>query len=989
MRIRLQQLEHQSLAIKALAHVFTRVPLTTDSVMPEANPVIDLTSAQLRENIDHLQQGLVEGVPPIPKGWRSRVDDGTLGLDIRMETGTGKTYVYTKLMHELHKQYDFHKFIILTPSVSIKEGTKSFINADYARTHFGDEYGHETALQLHTLEPQKTSKKRKPFPTAVQSYAVGSRLQKNRIHALLMTSTMLTSDKTMDHSFDQMMLDSASRPYEVLQQTRPIVIIDEPHRFKREQVTYKRLIEMVRPQAVIRFGATFPQTAGGRDFNNLVFNLGAIEAFNDRLVKGVAVQYPQSPGSKSARLQLTSLSASKPKTATFKNVDDGKSITLGLNSSLSEAHPDFSGITVEGIGATANEAIRSGVTLSNDLVLARGSTVASGVFSGTYQKLMLERAIGNHLDIECDNFLRVNRVKTLSLFFIDSIESYRAEDGAGHLRQEFELLLRTALKNRLLEFEDAETDRTREYREYLQASIDELAATNGGYFAQDNSTADDAVRAEVNQILRDKQGLLSFRHADGSWNTRRFIFSKWTLREGWDNPNVFQIVKLRSSGSEISKLQEVGRGLRLPVDEQGTRLSNEQFYLTYLVDFSEEEFADTLVAEVNAEAPLAGTSVKDQIDEVAAKRGMTSNALAAELLGAELVDLSMNILEGKADELYERYPEFNRGVGPDKIIRPGKLPRAKVAVRDGNFAKIKDLWADINQRYYLDLPNIPRPSLSKLIDEVLEVGKSDIYVEESQYFTEDKVITEDDRLTTSSAKVHAYKSADVLRYGDWLQRASTRTHLPIYEIHAGLIRRNTAHPLADDFFTLDSLGRFVRSAEEKLRKEVQKDLAYHALPGVYVDDPLLDSAGRVRKSIAQSDVGQMRERGAVPDSFLYDALVYDSALERKTIVESGAEKTVSVFGKIPRRSVRIPLYNGETTSPDFMYLVNGESSTKLYVVIETKDVAVSSGMRVNEETRIDSARAFFSAMRDEGVNVQFSAQLHDDGIGGVLRRLSK
>lgn len=989
MRIRLQQLEHQSLAIKALTHVFTEVPLDIKSVMPEANPVIDLASAQLRENIDQLQQGLVEGIPAIPKAWRRRIDDGTLGFDVRMETGTGKTYVYTKLMYELHRQYGFHKFIILTPSVSIKEGTKNFITADYARAHFADVYGHGTALQLHTLEPQKSSKKRKPFPTAVQSYAVGSRLQKDRIHALLMTSTMLTSDKTMDHSFDQMMLDSASRPYEVLQQTRPIVIIDEPHRFKRDQVTYKRLIEMVQPQAVIRFGATFPQTADGRDFNNLVFNLGAIEAFNDRLVKGVAVQYPQSPGSKSARLQLTSLSASKPKTATFKNVDDGKSITLGLNASLAEAHPDFSGITIQGIGATTNEAIRSGVTLSNDLVLARGSTVASGVFSGTYQKLMLERAIANHLDLERDNFLRVNRVKTLSLFFIDSIESYRAEDGAGHLRLEFEQLLRTALEERLLEVEDADTDRVREYREYLQASLNDLAATNGGYFSQDNSTADEAVRAEVDQILRDKQGLLSFHQEDGSWNTRRFVFSKWTLREGWDNPNVFQIVKLRSSGSEISKLQEVGRGLRLPVDEQGTRLSNEQFYLTYLVDFSEEEFAETLVAEVNAEAPVTGWSIKDQIDEVAAKRGMTASALAAELLGAELVDISMNILEGKADDLYERYPEFNRGVATDKIIRPGKVSRAKVAVRDGNFAKLKDLWSDINQRYYLDLPDVPRTVLAELIDEVLDVGEDDIYVEESQYFTEDKVITVDGRLTITSEKVQSYKAADVLRYGDWLQRASTRTHLPIDEIHAALTRRNSAHPLQGDFFTADSLGRFARNAEEKLRKLIQKDLAYHALSGVHVDDPLLDSSGQVRTAIAQSDVGQMREEGAVPENFLYDALVYDSALERKTIIESGAEKTVSVFGKIPRRSVRIPLYNGETTSPDFMYLVKGDSSTKLYVVIETKDVAVSSGMRANEEARIDSARAFFSAMRDEGVNVQFSAQLHDDGIGGVLRRLSK
>src|SRR5699024_10797403 len=125
---------------------------------------------------------------------------------------------------------------------------------------------------------------------------------------------------------------------------------------------------------------------------------------------------------------------------------------------------------------------------------------------------------------------------------------------------------------------DTEDQRLKEYKSYLEASLEDITKTNGGYFSKDNSSSEVAIKSEVDKILRDKESLLTFYDSKGNWNTLRFIFSKWTLKEGWDNPNVFQIVKLRSSGSEISKLQEVGRGLRLPVDEKGRRISDEQFY---------------------------------------------------------------------------------------------------------------------------------------------------------------------------------------------------------------------------------------------------------------------------------------------------------------------------------------------------------------------------------------------------------------------------
>lgn len=187
---------------------------------------------------------------------------------------------------------------------------------------------------------------------------------------------------------------------------------------------------------------------------------------------------------------------------------------------------------------------------------------------------MLKLAIQRHFETERQNFSgRQFKIKTLALFFIDDISSYR-DSGDGkipYLKDMFERILSGMINDILAELPESE----REYREYLEATAADISACHAGYFAQDNSDSDEDIALEVADILHNKKKLISFRNEDGTYNTRRFLFSKWTLKEGWDNPNVFTIAKLRSSGSDNSKLQEVGRGLRLPVDENGNRISNE------------------------------------------------------------------------------------------------------------------------------------------------------------------------------------------------------------------------------------------------------------------------------------------------------------------------------------------------------------------------------------------------------------------------------
>ncbi|MGQ4518867.1 type III restriction-modification system endonuclease [Dermabacteraceae bacterium P13077] len=987
MQIRLQTLDHQQRALAAATGVFADVDLSCSSPS-EANPIFNVGDPQITHNIAQLQAGAVDGVAAVPKAWRTRTDDGVLGVDIKMETGTGKTLVYTQLMFELNQRYGFHKFIILVPSTPIKEGTRSFIKADYARQYFDDTYGGSFKLDLEVLDPQKRSKGRKMFPSAISNFVQASRLAKGRISALLMTDGMLQSKATMAAVYDQSVLGMSSQPYEALAMTRPVVIIDEPHRFRRENKAYQILLEQIQPQAIFRFGATFPKLdkSGATDYNNLVFNLGSVEAFNEQLVKGVSIQYPQDDGSESVRLKLTGMSRSKPKSATFNILDTGKSITLRVGESLGDINGDFAGVTVAGVGKTENVLIKSGVTLSNGQIIAMGDILASRVYSETYQSLMMKQALDNHFETEWENYRRSTKVKTLTLFFIDSIESYRGEDGPGHLRARFHELLTAKLGEQINKHKNDTSTTGKEYVAYLQASLAEVAATNGGYFSADNSSTDEAIQAEVNQILRDKQSLLSFTHPDGTPNTMRFIFSKWTLREGWDNPNVFQIVKLRSSGSEISKLQEVGRGLRLPVDVTGTRLAYEQFYLTYLIDYTEKSFANALIGEINSDVAVATSSVKELLPKVAAELAMSEDDLFLALWHTyKLIDRDYNVLDGKEQELLDRYPQFNAGkLKSDKVVT--NKSKIKVGIRPGRYAELKDLWEAVNAKYYLRLEDLTEKEIETCIDGILDSG---IYTAQTGRFTQETIERDEEgELIAKTSTKAVFSIDDTLTYGDWLKGAYLQTYLPLQAINAGLVRYNEKHPLPEGFFNKATLGKFVAQFHAWMQREFINRFSYTRINAPLGATALTEPGGQPLRDIVQGNIGIYRDASAnVPDKFLYDAFVYDSPKEKDNIQDSDALDEVVVYGKIPRRSIRVPVYFGGTTSPDFMYVLKGsDGKISLNFIIETKDVNAQSDLRESEKLRFQAAKKFFESISNENINVQFAPQLKHDDIVTMIKQ---
>lgn len=987
MQIRLQTLEHQQRALKALTRVFKDVELDVDTP-PETNIVFDPNDPQIRENIDAIQSGIVDGIDAIPRAWRTHVDDDVFGIDVKMETGTGKTLVYTQLMYELNRLYGFTKFILLVPSTPIKEGAKAFMRSDYARRYFADAYGPHIDLRLDVLDPQKRSKGRKMMPNAIVNFAQGSRLIAGRISALLMTGGMLLSKKTMALDYDQTVLGTAGVPYEALRETRPIIIVDEPHRFRRDNKAYQTLIEKIQPLAIFRFGATFPELGktGKTDYNNLIFNLGAIESFNEQLVKGVKVQYPRDSSEDATRFKLTSISTRKPKQATFQNTDTGKSFTFDMGDSLGRVDGAFRGITIEGIGKTDNPAIKSGVTLSNGQSLGRGDVIAARVYSDTYQGLMMKQALKNHFETEWDNFRRPSRVKTLTLFFIDSVESYRGSDGSkGHLRQRFEDLLVEQITAEIEKHQGNPSQVAKEYVAYLRASLDDIEATNGGYFSADNSTTDEAIQREVDDILRNKEAMLSFENPGGELNTRRFLFSKWTLREGWDNPNVFQIVKLRSSGSEISKLQEVGRGLRLPVDAKGARLSGEQFYLTYLIDYTEQAFASSLIDEINSDAEVGQLSVKELLPKVAHELQRSETELFIELMERGLVDSDKNVVGGREEELFAAYPALNAaGLKPDKVVEGDR--KVKVGIRSERYFELKDLWEALNAKYYLCLDELSSDETDECIDEVLSLS---IYRQEFGSFAQDVVVKSDEG---SSLKIRTetkdrFGETETIPYGDWLKGVHRQTALPIDRVHAGLVRLDAKKKLPVDFFNKATLHSFVSRFTEWMEKNYLERFTYSKIDALVRGTELTDGDGAPLEAITQGNIGVFRDdKAIVPDKFLYDSFVYDSPKERDTIRDSALDEVV-VFGKIPRRSVKVPLYFGGTTSPDFMYVLKRrDGGLSLNFVIETKDVKKRSDLREVERLRMEAARRFFESMRSEGIEVVFHDQLQHDDIASLIKQ---
>lgn len=987
-----KELPHQQKAIDSICNAFNGVQITAPTQIYE-NPGLDLFDPKLLSNIKEVQK-------QIPQEYRSASIGDFLNLDIKMETGTGKTYVYTKAIFELNKRCGINKFIIAVPSLAIKAGTAQFITDSYVRKHFSDGCGYGTEIELGVLTSSEGHKKgRSYFPSVVSDFIKGSCQNTRKIFVLLVNMALLTKNQKRDGRDVGMLwrddydygAEGFYRPYDAIRATKPFVIIDEPHRFSRDQQAYKAIIEQIKPQCIIRFGATFPETTTGRgknrvtvkDYQNLLYDLDACKAFNQGLVKGVAKEHFESISKKDEKVKIISVDNSRKIVHFQLKQKNGatKTFELGKGDALSIISSDFEGITITAISANS-------VEFSNGIIKNYGEEMDVDIYMTSYQGQMIRLALQRHFATERENFCnRRYKIKTLALFFIDDITSYRKDnDGkTPYLLEAFERLLKEEI-NKVLQ---TLTSHEQEYKAYLEASLNDLSACHAGYFSQDNDDSDEKIAEEVKVILHGKKELLSFIKPDGSYNTLRFLFSKWTLKEGWDNPNVFTIAKLRSSGSEISKLQEVGRGLRLPVDENGNRISNEEFTLNYIVDFTEADFAEKLVNEINGDIPQASIISREKLSEVATKLKITPEELFADLLTNKFVDLQYNIAGDNRSAFYKKYPDFATGLAEGKVKDKNKTQSKIIKIRPKVFDELKELWEEINQRYFLYYEDELNDLIPQDIVEILEKPEifSDIVLNSERTL----VRSNGSQMSTEVATGVQYIASRPMAYNTFLKRIMNMTSIPITVLHQGLCNYSKKYgAIKKEYFNESTAAAFCKAFYDWKMTKLQGYFRYKKGSKVKMDTALTYADGSTRTEIAQGRIGTKITQGTPSDKYLYDTFAYDSPLEKQNLLSSDISSVV-VYGKIPRRSIAIPTITGETYSPDFMYVVQRSSGEKeLNIIVETKDVENKSTLRGVEDAKIKCAILFFDTLTHDGYKVYFKTQLNNRQmrqiIGDVLER---
>ena len=979
MELILQQgLPHQQRAIDAICAVFDGVSCTSPVQFYE-NPHIPLEDLKIASNIRAIQSD-------IPAQYRRNNPIGDcLNLDIKMETGTGKTYVYTKTMYELHKRYGFNKFIIAVPSLAIKAGTAQFLQDGYARRHFSDGCGYDVDMEVGVLDAPKAKKKgRLYFPSVVSDFVKGSCQNKKKIYVLLVNMQLLAVRANGMLSRDDYGYGAEGfyRPFDALRATKPILLIDEPHRFSRDQKSYKVITDEIKPQCVIRFGATFPETTTGRgankvtvkDYQNLLYDLNACASFNQGLIKGVAKEHFNSPSAKAEKVKILRVTSKTSVTMQYKKQnEEAKTFTLYPDDSLSIITEDFEGVTVKEIDATS-------VTFSNGVTKTAGEELDVDIYMTSYQEEMIRLALQRHFETERENFNRTFKIKTLALFFIDDITSYRANDEGKkpYVLEAFERLLKETIEKTIAVLDEHESI----YREYLEASLADISACHAGYFAQDNNDSDEEIAQQVDTILHGKKKLLAFKNPDGSYNTLRFLFSKWTLKEGWDNPNVFTIAKLRSSGSEISKLQEVGRGLRLPVDENGNRIATEEFTLNYIVDFTEADFATKLVEQINGEIPQASVLTEDKIKQVAEKLGRDPGALFGELLSKQYIDWQRNILSDNRSAFFEEYPMFASGLSDGKVKDRNKAESKPIKIRKGVFNEIKELWEKINQRYLLYYDAELNDTLDTAILEMLE--KPGIFSGVVLSSERDIVRSDGSQMSTEAGVGVQYTISRPIAYNVFLKRIMHATNIPLAVMHKAMCEYAKKHGnINSDYINESTVAVFCKEFFDWKIAHLQGHFHYKKSSTVTKETALTYADGTPRDEIAQGRIGTKIVAGTPSDKYLYDTYAYDSPLEKQNITSD--IESVTVYGKIPRSSIAIPTITGGTYSPDFMYVVTRTSGEKeLNVIVETKDVENKTELRGTEEAKIKCAELFFSMLEQDGYKVYFKTQINNKQMKHII-----
>ncbi|QDW28612.1 restriction endonuclease subunit R [Arthrobacter sp. KBS0702] len=946
------------------------------------NAEIALTSAQLLENIQAVQRS--RNLPLSPTLVPSKA--GPVNLDVEMETGTGKTYVYIKTIMELNKRHGWSKFIIVVPSVAIREGVKKSL--DITAEHFQQIYGTKprsfiyNSSQLHELE-------RFSSDAGVQVMIIN-------IQAFNATG------KDNRRIYDVLDDFQSRRPIDVISANRPIVIIDEPQKIGAA----KSLEALSRFNAlmVLRYSATH------KVGHNKVHRLDALDAYNQKLVKKIAVRGITVKGlaGSTAYLYLDAIEiakGAKPRARIELEVQTKSGIKRQVKRlDLGARFHDISnGIEAyKDLIITDIDANRDVIELSDGSIVAAGQITAD-VTEEAKRRIQIREVIRAHLDKERELFAQ--GIKVLSLFFIDEVAKYRdyeREDTLGDYARVFEEEYRALAADELSQLDfDSEAEAYRHHLESIR-----VEKTHQGYFSVDKKTrrlvdpsvakrGEDAGQSTdvgaYDLILRDKERLLSFAEPV------RFIFSHSALREGWDNPNVFVMGMLKRSDNTLSRRQEIGRGLRLAVDQHGERMDNPVTVhdineLTVVTDESYTDFVSGLQKEVSESLasrprkasvryfigktiatedgdsivgePLANALYKYLVkNDYINDDDTVSDAYKAARDAGTLAEPNSDLLKPVVDHLWPLVDALYIGVPlPDDGRKPKRIP-----LNEENFAKkeFKELWSRINQKavYQVEFDS------NELIDKCVGALDAHLNVTAMQYVVqsgEQRAVLDADALATgdgfsvNSTSTHAetVSTASQVKY-DLLGEITEKTRLTRRTAGAVLGRVNAAtfakYRQNPEHFITEA----ARLINEQKATVIVQYLTYDTLAERH--DTAIFTANQTKQDFAKA--------GEKLNKHIYDYVVTDSKGERAFVAELDTSNEVVVYAKLPR-GFFIPTPVGDY-NPDWAIAFQDGAVKHVYFIAETKGSLSSMQLRGVEEAKIECARKFFAELNrkhDQNVN---------------------
>lgn len=944
------------------------------------NHDILLSNELLTQNIRNTQ--ISQDLQPIDRVLRDA--SGTLALSIEMETGTGKTYTYIKTMYELYKHYGWTKFIIVVPSVAIREGVIKSLET--MADHFAEEYGER--MQHFVYDSSRL--------TAIDQFASDS-----KIHVMVI-NTQAFNATGKDARRIKMKLEEFGwrRPIDVIAATHPILIIDEPQSVlgaDKNNKTRKGLQDF-KPLFSLLYSATHRKD----DVYNQVYRLDAIDAFNKRLVKKIEVMGVEQVGTTATNgyLYLDAIVLAKRKgesprarisfdatskvglRTTTRLVDEG--FELYAESGELEAYRD--GYIIERI-----DGVKGCIRLSSGKEIYEGQAIGA-ITEEAVRRIQIRTTIQKHFEREQQ--LYKQGIKVLSLFFIDAVEKYRIYEAGGETRKGrwaeiFEAEYRAVLNEVLSLFTDED------YLKYLTQITPE--STHAGYFSQDKkgkmidskvkrgeTTADDPDAYQL--IMRDKERLLSLDEPT------RFIFSHSALKEGWDNPNVFQICTLKQSASEVKKRQEVGRGMRLCVNQQGERqdsdLLGDGVYDTNVLtvvasesykNFSEalqKEFAEsitsravlvtadlfkgkTIVMEDGEELRLSGSQAATIMEELISvgyvkKQKLTDKYFEDKKAGT----LALDEWQGAEKAIIK---ELDKVFNPEALKVDNGRDRKPATFQADRFTKkeFQALWQRINSKTYYELEFETEGLIQKAIaglNESLHVTEIHISITAGTLANiNSKEELEEGRAmkvgTTRNVKVDEAVASGV-RYdlvGELVQRTGLKRSTIVSILTGikaetfGMYRKNP-----EEFII-----RAGNVINEQKAIAVIEHITYHKMDQRY--DANIFSEQELRGRIGID---------AIPsEKSLYDLVVVDSQGTEKRFTEQlEQQESVEVYTKLPRGfyiNTPVGKYN-----PDWAIVFREGEVKHIYFVAETKGSEDVTQLRAVEHAKIECAGRHFASISD-------------------------